>query len=185
MAAATGMDGLDTVDTLYANTRNNPIEDIESHLPLRVTRYEMRENALAPGRWRGGIGSVREFTYLADGGFSVEGEGHKYPPWGFAGGADGAYRRALLLTAAGERDELPSRRCRIRRSRAGDRLLAFGPSGGGYGDPLARDPRAVLDDVLDGYVDAEFARDHYAVVIAEGRLDEAATATLRARRRAG
>ncbi len=157
---------------------------MESHLPLRVTRYEMRENALAPGRWRGGIGSVREFTYLAEGGFSVEGEGHKYPPWGFAGGADGHTGALLLLSAAGERRELVSK-VPHQKVRAGDRLLAFGPSGGGYGDPLARDPRAVLDDVLDGYVDAEFARDHYAVVIAEGRLDEAATATLRARRRAG
>jgi N-methylhydantoinase B len=58
---------MDAVDTLYANTRNNPIEDIESHLPLRVNRYELRENMVVPGEWRGGIGSVRVFTYLADG----------------------------------------------------------------------------------------------------------------------
>jgi N-methylhydantoinase B len=69
-----GLDGMDTVDTLYANTRNNPIEDIESHLPLRVNRYELREGVVAAGEWRGGIGSVREFTYLTDGGFSVEGD---------------------------------------------------------------------------------------------------------------
>ena len=36
-----GTDGMDAVDTLYANTRNNPIEDIESHYPLRVRRYEL------------------------------------------------------------------------------------------------------------------------------------------------
>ena len=41
-----GHDGMDTVDTLYANTRNNPIEDVESHVPLRVERYELREDAL-------------------------------------------------------------------------------------------------------------------------------------------
>ena len=75
-----GMDGMDTVDTLYANTRNNPIEDIESHLPLRVNRYELREDVVAAGEWRGGIGSVREFAYLTDGGFSVEGDGHKFKP---------------------------------------------------------------------------------------------------------
>jgi N-methylhydantoinase B len=39
-----GKDGMDAVDTLYANTRNNPIEDIETHLPLRVLRYELRED---------------------------------------------------------------------------------------------------------------------------------------------
>ena len=49
-----GLDGMDAVDTLYANTRNNPVEDIESHLPLRVNRYELREDVIAPGEWRGG-----------------------------------------------------------------------------------------------------------------------------------
>ena len=83
-----GLDGMDAVDTLYANTRNNPIEDIESHLPLRVNRYELRENMVVPGEWRGGIGSVRVFTYLADGGFSVEGDGQKHRPWGFDGGTE-------------------------------------------------------------------------------------------------
>ena len=91
-----GMDGMDAVDTLYANTRNNPIEDIESHLPLRVNRYELRENAVAAGRWRGGIGSIREFTYLVDGGFSLEGDGHKFRPWGFLGGKEGPDRLLRL-----------------------------------------------------------------------------------------
>src|SRR6201999_3777109 len=93
-----GLDGMDTVDTLYANTRNNPIEDIESHLPLRVERYELREDMAAAGEWRGGIGSVREFSYLTDGGFSVEGDGHKYKPWGFDGGDDGAPSALVQLT---------------------------------------------------------------------------------------
>ena len=55
-----GKDGLDAVDTLYANTRNNPIEDIESHYPLRVTRYELNVDPAGAGRWRGGIGTIRE-----------------------------------------------------------------------------------------------------------------------------
>ncbi|GIT54570.1 MAG: hypothetical protein Ct9H300mP16_17300 [Pseudomonadota bacterium] len=65
---------MDAVDTLYANTRNNPIEDIESHLPLRVSRYELREDVCGAGKWRGGLGSIREFTYLKDGGGSIEGK---------------------------------------------------------------------------------------------------------------
>src|ERR1700752_3947516 len=82
-------DDMDAVDTLYANTRNNPIEDIESHLPLRIDRYELREDACAAGEWRGGLGAIREFTYLDDGGASGEGEGHKFEPWGFSGGQVG------------------------------------------------------------------------------------------------
>ena len=62
-----GKDGMDSVDTLYANTRNNPIEDIESHVPLRVTRYELREDAVAAGRWRGGLNSIKEVQFLTDG----------------------------------------------------------------------------------------------------------------------
>ncbi len=53
-----GKDGLDAVDTLYANTRNNPIEDIESHYPLRVRRYELRRGRAA-GRGNGAAASAR------------------------------------------------------------------------------------------------------------------------------
>jgi N-methylhydantoinase B len=146
-----GLDGMDTVDTLYANTRNNPIEDIESHLPLRVNRYELRENVVAAGQWRGGIGSVREFTYLADGGFSVEGDGHKHRPWGFAGGADGTPGELIMETAT-SRISLPSK-VPYHKARQGDRLIACGPSGGGYGDPFRRSSQAVLDNIVDGKVD--------------------------------
>ena len=52
-----GLDGMDAVDTLYANTRNNPIEDIESHYPLRIRRYELREDVAGPGA--GAAGSAR------------------------------------------------------------------------------------------------------------------------------
>jgi N-methylhydantoinase B len=100
-----GLDGMDTVDTLYANTRNNPIEDIESHLPLRVNRYELRENVVAAGEWRGGIGSVREFTYLTPGGFSVEGDGQKYRPWGFKGGDQGCPGELIMETTDGTRQK--------------------------------------------------------------------------------
>ena len=173
-----GLDGMDTVDTLYANTRNNPIEDIESHLPLRVDRYELRENVVAAGQWRGGVGSVRVFTYLNDGGFSVEGDGQKHRPWGFDGGAEGSPGDLTLETSAGARQTLPSKVPYQKASR-GDRLVTYGPSGGGYGDPFRRDPAAVLDNVLDGLLSADAARQHYGVVIVDSTVDAAATEKLR------
>ena len=178
-----GLDGMDTVDTLYANTRNNPIEDIESHLPLRVNRYELREDVVAAGEWRGGVGSVRAFTYLSDGGFSVEGDGQKYRPWGFDGGerwpsgrADDADegRQAHRFTLQGPYQQVTH----------GDCLIAYGPSGGGYGDPLLRDPAAVLENVLDGLFSPEVARAHYGVVVTGGAVDAAATERLRKAQRA-
>jgi len=64
-----------------ANTRNNPVEDIESHLPLRVRCYELRTEAMGYGRRRGGLGAVREFELFAEGGVSIEGDGHRRRPW--------------------------------------------------------------------------------------------------------
>jgi N-methylhydantoinase B len=175
-----GSDGMDAVDTLYANTRNNPIEDIETHLPLRVERYELREDACGAGQWRGGLGSVREFRFLTDGGASVEGEGHRFRPWGFLGGRDGATARLALHPAAGgPPQDLPSK-VPHRGVSAGDTFVCEGPAGGGYGDPLKRDAEAVRADVLDGLISAATARRDYGVVLtAAGMVDAAATAALR------
>jgi N-methylhydantoinase B len=175
-----GLDGMDAVDTLYANTRNNPIEDIESHLPLRVTRYELRENACGAGEWRGGLGSVREFEYLAPGGASVEGEGHVFAPWGFAGGKPGHPAELRLMRRDGTVGILPSKVPHMQ-IRAGEKFVCIGPGGGGYGDPMARDPARVHDDVADGLVSANAAKEDYGVVLsASGIVDEDASAGLRA-----
>lgn len=163
-----------------ANTRNNPIEDIESHLPLRINRYELREDACAAGEWRGGLGAIREFTYLDDGGASVEGEGHKFEPWGFSGGQAGFPAELIVRRAGGDETRLPSK-VPYTRARAGDRFVVIGPSGGGYGDALRRDPERVLGDVLDGYISVETAaRDYRVVITASLTIDQEATARARA-----
>ncbi|MBB5752252.1 hydantoinase B/oxoprolinase family protein [Prosthecomicrobium pneumaticum] len=174
-----GMDGMDAVDTLYANTRNNPIEDIESHLPIRVEDYELRPEPPAAGAWRGGMGSVRSFTLLSDGAFSIEGDGHGTAPWGFAGGAPGKPGTLTLRRADGSEKPLPSK-VAYHEARTGDRIVTLGPNGGGYGDPMKRDPQAVLDDVLDGLIDAATALTVYGVAIEDGRVDAMRTARLRA-----
>jgi N-methylhydantoinase B len=174
-----GMDGMDAVDTLYANTRNNPIEDIESHLPLRVSRYELRENASGAGEWRGGLGSVREFEYLEDGGASVEADGHEFAPWAFNGGGDGWPAALEFVRRDGACEALPSKVPHMR-VLAGERFVCVGPAGGGYGDPLKRDPARVLEDVADGLVSVDQARNDYGVVLNEnGAIDGDATSGLR------
>ncbi|HYC81700.1 MAG TPA: hydantoinase B/oxoprolinase family protein, partial [Solirubrobacterales bacterium] len=145
-----GKDGLDAVDTLYANTRNNPIEDVESHYPLRVVRYELDDAARGgAGRWRGGRGSVREVEFLAPGGFSIEADGHRWAPWGFAGGADGSPGR-IVVTNAGASRELPSK-VPYHRAEAGDTLRMVGPAGGGFGLPAERAEEARAADLADGF----------------------------------
>lgn len=173
-----GKDGMDAVDTLYANTRNNPVEDIEAHLPLRVHNYELRQDAAGAGTWRGGIGSIRSFELLEDGAVSIEGDGQRFQPWGFQGGEGGVPADVRLIRADGRIEELVSK-IPYRQLAKGDRIVATGPCGGGYGDPKKRAPEDVLDDVLDGLIDAEGARATYGVVIAGGQIDAAATERLR------
>jgi N-methylhydantoinase B len=178
-----GKDGMDSVDTLYANTRNNPIEDIESHVPLRVLRYEFRENACGAGQWRGGWNSEKEVEFLTDGTLSVEGDGHAHVPWGFAGGAAGHASSLHLIRDEKPIRELPSMLPTIAVAK-GDRVRAIGGIGGGYGDPLRRPARQVLDDVLDGHVDREIAQRDFGVAItANGTIDAVATRGLRQRAR--
>ncbi|MCA3618061.1 MAG: hydantoinase B/oxoprolinase family protein [Methylobacterium sp.] len=177
-----GADGMDAVDTLYANTRNNPIEDVESHLPIRVERYELRENAMAAGRWRGGIGTVREFRMLVDGGFSVEGDGHRFKPWGFDGGNEGHVSRLQLIGVDDTSTDLVSK-VPYHRIRQDERLRSLGPCGGGYGDPLERSPDDVLDDVLDQLITPEIAFAEYGVAVTDGVVDQAATEAERSRRK--
>lgn len=169
---------MEAVDTLYANTRNNPIEDIESHLPLRVNRYELRDQAPAKGKWRGGIGSVREFAFPSDGAFSVAGEGTSIVRG--IRRRRGRLDRLLVAHPRGGPGERSPVKVPYRGANFGDRLKAVGPNGGGYGDPLERDPEAVLSDVLDGYISTEQAQSDYGVVIRGKALDRAATEALRA-----
>lgn len=147
--ARRGKDGMDAVDTLYANTRNNPIEDIESHYPLRVTQYELREGSGGAGTWRGGLGSIREIEFLEETGFSLEGEGSVWRPPGLFGGEDGTPGRILLNPDTDREEELPSK-FPYRKAKAGDRVRMLGPSGGGYGPAAERDPAAAEADRADG-----------------------------------
>ena len=174
-----GKDGMDCVDTLYANTRNNPIEDIESHVPLRVTRYEFRDDACAAGKWRGGLNSIKEVMFLSDGAISVEGDGHTHRPWGFEGGSEGCTSSLLLSRSSGEESQLPSMLPTVTVVN-GDRIKAVGGVGGGYGNPMDRPAEQVLEDVLDGYLSVDQAASDFGVVVGKGgALDRAATERLR------
>src|SRR3954453_23672114 len=85
-----GRDGLDSVDCLIANTRNNPIEELEWRFPMRTERYELRDEPSAAGRWRGGIGIVRDNPFLGHIIPSCEGDRNEVdPPGGIFGGHEG------------------------------------------------------------------------------------------------
>ena len=167
-------DGLDAVDNLMANTRNVPCEEIELHYPLRVERYELRDEAPGAGRFRGGMGHVREMRFLVDGFFSCNGDRILEPPYGIFGGLDGLGARLTVNPGTPDEAEWPSK-VSGRKVVAGDVLRVMGPSSAGYGDPRERDPARVLADWLDDIIDANEAAEKYGVVIdtRAGTVDEA------------
>ena len=177
-----GKDGPDSVDTLIPNTRNNPIEELEYRFPLRCERYELRDEPAAPGRWRGGIGIVRDNRFLVEGFFSCEGCRHIDAPRGVFGGHDGLVASLTRNPGRSDQEALNAIVSGVP-IRVGDLFRIVAPNGGGFGDPLERDPEQVREDVLDGFATREQALEVYGVVLEEEtlELDVEATRALRER----
>ena len=158
-------DGMDSVDCLIANTRNNPIEELEWRFPMRTERYELRDEPCSPGKFRGGVGIVRVNRFLADTIVCAEGERHEGdPPWGVFGGHDGLLGSLTKNPGTAGEEHWPAKFDGYR-IEAGDVMEIRVPSSGGYGDPFEREPQLVLSDVQDGFTTLELAERDYGVVI--------------------
>lgn len=179
-----GKDGMDAIDVLTVNSRNTPIEETDWLFPLHTVRYELRGDvAPAPGRWRGGLGIVRENRFTTGGAFTTETDrAHEAPP-GLFGGGPGHTLKLTKVEPDGSIQPLYSKNTNFAME-PGSGLRWEQSCGGGYGDPDGRDPEAVLRDWLDEYVTLEQAAADYGVVIdVDGRrVDVEATAARRAGR---
>jgi N-methylhydantoinase B/oxoprolinase/acetone carboxylase alpha subunit len=176
-----GKDAMDSVDNLMANTRNNPIEELDMRFPMRCDQYELRPEPAAPGRWRGGVGIIRRNRFLVDGTYSCEGDRQTDPPRGVFGGWDGLVASCRKNPDTSREQRLPAKVTGIP-FRAGEFIEFREPNAAGYGDPLDRPPDAVRDDVLDDFTTVELAHDAYGVVFVDEldlEIDEEATAELR------
>lgn len=164
-----------------------PVEAVEQTYPLLVERSVLREDSGGPGARRGGLGLRREIRLLApEATLSVLSDKNVIPPYGVRGGLGGAPNRFTVIRDGRELEPspLPGKVSGFRLLR-GDVVVMRTAGGGGYGDPLERDPARVLADVRFGYVSAEQARAVYGVVLGADGVDEAATLALRERLRAG
>ena len=137
-----------------------------------------------PGRFRGGLGLVREYELTHhEASLQVRSDRSRFLPWGTQGGSSGAAGANLLNPDHGDGGErLPGKFLRpLKRS---DVYRLVQPGGGGYGDPLERDPEAIQEDAAQGKISAAHAREGYGVVLDEaGRVDTSATTALRERRK--
>ncbi|OGL18275.1 MAG: hypothetical protein A3F92_04030 [Candidatus Rokubacteria bacterium RIFCSPLOWO2_12_FULL_71_22] len=184
-----GGDGSNTVRAWTESdmTTLQPIEAVEQLYPVRIERTALREDSGGPGQWRGGLGLVREVRVHAPATqLSVLAEKAVLPPFGVCGGASGAPNRFYVRRdgQAVEPSSLPGKVGGFPLVSA-DVVLMESSGGGGFGDPLARDPALVAADVAEGYVTPGAAERIYGVAWRGDAIDTDATLTRRAALRAG
>jgi N-methylhydantoinase B len=184
-----GMGARPTGDGLSATAfpsgiRGVPAEVIENISPVVMHRRELRPDSEGPGRYRGGLGQEMEIGVRGDSEWVLSAmyDRTRCPAQGIRGGSPGA---TGTVRTSGGKDLHPKRQQRVG---ADERVVLSLPGGGGYGDPLEREPDLVARDVEDGLVSLERARDVYGVVLAEDEgagsyaVDAGATARQRGER---
>lgn len=144
-------DGLSAFTFGMHNNSNIPAEMIESELPLTITRYGLLPGSGGAGRYRGGLGLVREWRIDArEAVFTANAERFRFRPYGLAGGEPGSAGRLLLLRG-GEVRSLGSKVNNLR-LRRGDVIRLETSGGGGFGPPEERTAEAQARDRALGYV---------------------------------
>jgi len=165
--------------SLWPGFTNVPNEFLEKYFPLRIERYSTEPDSGGAGLHRGGNGIHMTYRFLADGEIAVHDDRWFVPPWGVNGGHPGMRARKVLERADGT-TEIVGNKVEDVPVKEGDLLHYITWGGGGWGDPLDRDPELVGLEIRQGLVTPEGAK-HYGVVADEnGVIDSAATEALRA-----
>ncbi|TQF00606.1 MAG: hydantoinase B/oxoprolinase family protein [Spiribacter salinus] len=164
--------------SLWPGFTNVPNEFVEAYFPLRIETYETITDSGGAGLHRGGNGIRVGYRLLANGEISIHDDRWLTYPWGVNGGDPGQRSRKELVKANGERRMLPSK-CDHVKVETGDLVIFDTWGGGGWGDPLEREPDAVASDVRKGLVSVDGAKRFGVVLNASGQIDDAATSALR------
>ncbi len=175
-------DGVDVI--YYIGQENYPVEYVERDFPLRVEQYAVRPDSGGPGVYRGGTGVTRDVRVLCERAeLATRMENTLVAPYGVAGGRAGRTGRVVLNPGTPGERMLPGQGDGIVLER-GDLLRFETCGGGGWGDPLTRDPTRVRQDVARGFVTPRGALEDYGVVLTPLTLeiDKGATEDERARR---
>lgn len=142
--------------------RNTPVEVLEHKSPLLHERLELIPDSGGAGRHRGGVGVLREVRYLAEAEVLSMKKKSKTRPWAMAGGLEPEPSEMVIWPDTDRAIRVGMYRTTLA---VGDRFINRTAGGGGYGDPLLREPEAVIADVLDGYVTVAAAERLYGVTV--------------------
>jgi len=176
-------DGVQGNSNMFANMASQSVELIESQNPIQILRYELISDRAGAGKYRGGVPYRRDYLFTEEEAvLQVRSDRRRFRPYGLYGGYAGRPSRNVLN---------PDKEARLLDSkvtmhlRRGDVFRHELPGGGGWGDPLDRDPSNVLNDVRNEYISVEGANRDYGVVIDSSTwtVDLVATRNLRESRR--
>ena len=158
--AGSSRDGVDVIESDATNCMSLPAEAIEMDAPLRMHRVALRTDSGGAGRYRGGLGTVREYEILAESvTLTHRGERHRFPANGAVGGAPGALAKSFVLRRNGEIEEVPSKA--VIQLVKGDRVRVETAGGGGFGIATERPAPDVEADVLDGKISTASVKEIY------------------------
>ncbi len=148
--------------TSLASVRRGNVEEMEVRVPWRMLKYELATDLMGAGRWRGGAGMLWEAVNEGGEAGMATGssDGDETFPFGALGGGYSPHSRSYLYRDGGEIRLKPHRMFQIMQ---GDVVSKRSAGGGGVGPPKDRDPQAVVDDVLNGFVSPDVAVEVYGV----------------------
>ena len=173
-------DGLDSVRSLRSGNGNiSSIEVLENLFPIIFSRYELQQDSGGPGEFRGGLGVIREYRVPSDGTLSVLSDHAIIPPAGIFGGYSGAPSRWEVVRKDRVLEISQEFLSKVTAFpiQSNDLVSMSTPGGGGYGDPLKREPWRVRADLIDGKVSRREAERTYGVVFLSNtaEVDDLAT----------
>ena len=180
-------DGSDTIHVV-PESRNLPVEFVETRFPVRVETLALATDSGGAGTFRGGLGYRKEIRVLHDATFMSVADRSILSCWGVRGGRAGTPFR-VTIDPGGPAERVMPGLCDGEPVAPGEVIRIETTGGGGWGDPLEREPWRVALDLRQGKVSVAAARDDYGVVLVDGDgrdpgdepvVDEAATAALRA-----
>ncbi|MGE0798440.1 MAG: hydantoinase B/oxoprolinase family protein [Lautropia sp.] len=166
IGATAQADGIEVVACHVTNCHIPPTEAIEIEAPVLYLRRELRTDSAGPGRYRGGVGQVLTYKILGDEpGLQHTSQKSVSLPQGVGGGRPGDGGRWVINEGLPGERRLDHALGDIEPLARGDTVSHYTPGGGGYGDPLTRDPQAVLADVRAGLVTPAAAERDYGVCV--------------------
>src|SRR3990172_5364836 len=162
--ARTFKDGKSLIFMRFCNARTIPQELEERWFPVLYTRYEARIDSCGHGMRRGGFALLRELTVLTDVTMTIHGDREKFTPFGLSGGLNGGGCN-LIINKGTKKEFNAGMYATGVELKKGDKIFYASSGGGGFGNPLERDQKLVLEDVMDEGLSVEAAKEYYGVVI--------------------